>query len=59
MKKFEVEISRTYVHKATIEVEAKNKQEAELKALEEIGDHDMSIDCGLPDEDEATVLREL
>ena len=59
MKKYEVVISRTYVHTATIIIEAKDKQEAEQKALEEIGDHDMSINCGLTDDDEATVLREI
>lgn len=59
MKKFNVYITRTYVHGATIQVEADSPKDAEQKAIEEIGDHSMSIKEGLPDHDTADCEGEI
>lgn len=59
MKKYAVSISRTYIHSATINVEAENEEQAEQKALAEIGNHDMSIKSIDENEDYAEVLYEI
>ncbi len=60
MPKFEVRIQRTYIHSTVITVEAEDNREAEQIALDRISDEVLdNIDCGLPDEDAAIVLRSL
>lgn len=44
---FKLEVTRTYVHKATIEVEAASLEEAKIKAFSLINDTNLSIDYAL------------
>ncbi len=45
--KFNLEVTRTYVHKATVEVEAASLEEAKIKAFDLISDTELSIDYAL------------
>jgi len=57
-KTFRVNISQQYVHSATVEVEAYTVEEAEKKALNEIGDTSLSIDEGVEGTEQAHVIGE-
>lgn len=59
MKKFRVYITRTYVHGATIEVEAKDAKQAERLALQELDDTALDIEDAVKGQDTAEVIEEV
>jgi hypothetical protein len=59
MNSYVVAIRRTYIHGRNITVSAETEEEAEKKALEQIGDHDLSIVNMKEDEDFAEVQYKL
>lgn len=56
-KKYDVRVTRTYVHAAIIEVEAEDPREAELLAYDMINDTILDIDDYDPKKDTAEVVR--
>lgn len=58
MKKYNCLVARSYIHSAWIEVEADNKEEAKAKALAELDDTPLKIDCQVEGSDQVVQVKE-
>lgn len=58
MKRYRVQVSRCYSHTGIVSVVATTKKEAEKKALAEIDNTELDLDCLVKGTDEAVCIQE-